>query len=512
MWRAVVLLAAMASATAAAPLQEHSPVLTNAPAETFKIEFTRLSSAGGLTVSITTPGDADGQTTFSNHACCGIESAQKFITDVHIDASGRPLPVTQDAAGWSVRHPPRASLTVSYRLPPSGPMTIDVGVPDQLRPIVEGGLFHVVGTFGLLMPTGRRNSDRLELNIDATRVADAAHFISSLGTGNRLERLQVTRAQAVGALYLGGPIQLSVHDTPTGRVAVVYSAMDPGFRPNDFTSDTLAIIAAERRFFNDRQPWYLVSLHGGRRKNPAINLGGGMGLTNSFVMFASAGLDGSDARHREDFRRVLAHEYFHNWNGLTLRVASRADSDGDDPSVYWFSEGVTEFYTVRLLTRAGLMTSVRAKAMLNFKLDNYAKNSRRGVSAKEAGTLFWTDVDGEQIPYLRGYLAAWSADIAISRSSRRTRDLDSSIQALVARAKAEPDFRVDNAFLASYLGQGLARQDAINLRRFIIDGGDVPLDASSFAPCLIGKTNTTPGSAGLQFDFASESDKRCFLH
>lgn len=512
MWRAIVMLVAMASSTASAPIQGRSPVRPSTPAETLRIEFRHLSPADGLTLSISTPGDADGQTTFSNHACCGIESAQKFVTDVHIVASGRPLSVTHDVAGWSVRHPPRAMLTVSYRLPPSGPMTIDVGVPDQLRPIIDRGLFHVVGTFGLLMPVGRHDSDRLETDIDATRVADSAHFISSLGTGNSLERLQVTRAQVIGALYLGGPIQLSIHNTPTGKVAVVYSAMAPGFRANDFTGDALAIIAAERKFFNDGQPWYLVSLHGGLRKNPVINLGGGMGLTNSFVMFANAGLDGSDTQHREDFRRVLAHEYFHNWNGQTLRVASRADSKGDDPSVYWFSEGVTEFYTVRVLTRAGLMTSVRAKAMLNSKLDSYAKNSRRGVSASEAGPLFWTDVDGEQIPYLRGYLAAWSADVAIRRSSGQTRDLDSSIQALVARAKAEPRFRVDNDFLASYLSRGVAKQDGINLRRFIIDGGEALLNPSSFAPCLIGKINTHPSRAGLQFDFANESDKHCFLH
>jgi predicted metalloprotease with PDZ domain len=112
-------------------------------------------------------------------------------------------------------------------------------------------------------------------------------------------------------------------------------------------------------------------------------LGGGMGLTNSFVMFAKAGLDFSAAEQREQFRWVLAHEYFREWNGLTLRVASLPKSD-DDASVYWFSEGVTEFYTMRLLTRAGLQSPARSRDVLDDRLTRYGANSKRGLSAKDA--------------------------------------------------------------------------------------------------------------------------------
>ena len=87
-------------------------------------------------------------------------------------------------------------------------------------------------------------------------------------------------------------------------------------------------------------------------------------------------------------------------------MASHAGVDDDDASVYWFSEGATEFYTMRLLTRAGLQSPERSRDVLNNKLQRYAANSKRGVGADAAGALFWTDADGEQIPYLRGYLAA----------------------------------------------------------------------------------------------------------
>lgn len=479
--------------------------------ERLGLRFESLRAGQGLAVSITVAGDADGKTTFSNTACCGVASAQQFIRDVRVQSDGRSLAPTRDGRGWTVQHAPGALLQLSYRLPPTGPMSIDTGVPDQLRPIVRGNLFHVVGTFGLLLPQDRSQSDPVQLQLDATKVADKQHFVSSFGPGNQLS-VRVTRAQLAKALYLGGAITLSLHDTPKGRVAIAFSAMDKGFAASAFSGDALAILAAEREFFNDSQPWYLVSLHGGVPSNPVINLGGGMGLTSSFVMFARSDLDAASQQHREQFRWVLAHEYFHNWNGLGLRVAARPDTGRDDVSAYWFSEGVTEFYTMRLLTRIGLQTSARSVRILDNRLERYAANGKRALGAEAAAKLFWSDPDGEQIPYLRGYLAAWTADLALRRQSSAKHGLDASMRALVARAKAEPAFRVDNAFLVPYLAGQMSTQDARAFRRFVLQGGDVALDPESFAPCLSGAVKPIKGVPTLQFEFAHASDSACFAH
>lgn len=477
-----------------------------------EIHFDSLSASEGLTLTVSARGDMDAQTTFSNTPCCGLKSALEFVKDVRITADGRPLAVALGANGWTVKHAPGVLLQVSYRLPHSGPMVIDVGVPDQLRPIVTATAFHMVGTFGLLLPTGRSDSEPILLYVDATQVADNQHFVSSFGLGNHLRGVRTTRAQAAKALYLGGAITLAIHDTSAGKVAIAYSGMNPTFDATDFSTDTLKILAAERDFFQDSQPWYLVSLHGGVRKNPVINLGGGMGLSNSFVMFARSDLDAANPEHREHFRWVLAHEYFHNWNGLTLRVASAPGTNKDDTSVYWFSEGVTEFYTMRILTRIGLQSPARSLRVLDYKLERYAANRRRQLSAAAAADLFWSDPDGEQIPYLRGYLAAWAADLGMQRGSGIQRSLDSALRWLVTRARREPGFRVDNTLLADYLSEGMSAKDRTAFRNFVLEGGDAPLDERSFAPCLAGKRKAIAGIPTLQFDFADPSIRNCFRH
>ncbi|MEO6171706.1 MAG: hypothetical protein ABIP02_01175 [Arenimonas sp.] len=489
------------------------PVLaTPAITEPITIRFISLSPETGLTLSITTPGDTDGSSTFANENCCGIEDAQKFIRDVNVNAGGKPLEVIHNALGWTVTHKPREMLTIVYRLPPSGPMKIDGGTITQMIPIVRKDLFHLIGTTALLLPTGRGDSDPVVLEIDARSVAKEKYFVSSFSPSNYVQGLHVSRHQLMSALYLGGEITLSLHKTPEGTVGVVYSGMAKGVRGDELRRDALAIVAMERKFFGNGQAWYLVSVHGGIRDNPQIYLGGGTGLTNSFAMFVTDSLDFSNAEHREQFRWVLAHEYFHQWNGLTLRVASLPQSGDDDASTYWFSEGVTEFYTMRLLTRAGLQSSARSLDILNNKLSRYASNNKRGVSAQTAGTLFWTDPDGEQIPYLRGYLAAWYADIALSRHSQGNNDFDSKMKALVTRAKLEPRFRVGNAFLVKYLSNGMSDAEAKQFRNFVINGAAVPLDANSFSPCLKGKKELFSGQVGLRFNFAVDVATSCFQH
>ncbi|WP_434212814.1 hypothetical protein [[Pseudomonas] boreopolis] len=497
-------------ATELPAMRPAEPVLAAKPvaSDSIRIRFLKLADEG-LTVSVTTPGDDDGQTTFSNRSCCGLGSVQDFIADVRVTSDAGDLHAIRSRAGWTVRHRPGLMLTVTYRLPRSGETTIDSGIRDQVRPIVHNGAFHLIGDTALLLPVRGAPSDRIELDVDAQGVADQAHFVSSFGPGS-LHGVVIPKSQVVKALYLGGRIDLEVRDTPRGRVGIAYSGMAPSFHRARTDQDILAILDAERGFFADSQPWYLVSVRGGRRIDPQINLGGGMGLTDSFAMFARSDLDMSNAEQAEQFRWVLAHEYFHHWNGLALRVASLPGTDRDDVATYWFSEGVTEFYTMRLLTRGGLQGPDRSLVILNKKLSMYAANDKRNLGAKAAAATFWKSKDSEQIPYLRGYIAAWYADLAIRRATHGERDLDQMMRALVLRAKAQPEFRVDNDFLVQYLARDLPEDEGRRFRSFILDGGAGPLTEDSFAPCLYGQR--TPPEQVLQFHPPDADRSGCFRH
>lgn len=493
----------------AAPAEEATRAAV--PGEPLRIRFEAFSPDEGLTLSVTVVGDSDGQTTLSNQAFFSYQAPQ-YAKDVRVFSDGKPLTVAGGKRGWRVVHRPHASLTINYRLPPSAPTTIDAGVSEWVRPSVGDGVFHLIGDTALLLPTGRGGSDIVALTIDATEVADDPHFVSSFGPGAAPPPVSVKRREVGRAAYLGGKISVDLHDVPGGVLGVAFSGMDSSVRSSELQSDALAVVRAVRDFVQDGQPWYLVNVRGGLRNDPEVKLGGGTGLTNSFTMFVTHALDFANLEDREQFRWVLAHEYFHVWNGQGIRVASLRHRNADDTSVYWFSEGVTEFYAMRLLTRSGLQSSRRALDVLNDKLMRYARNSKRDLGAEAVGPLYYSDTDADQIPYLRGYLAAWHADIAMRRASGGRRSLDDAMLALIERARAEPRFRVSNAFLLSYLTRGLSEEDAARLRRFIVSGGVAPLDEASFGPCIQGVGATGEANRAFTYRFADPSNHRCFRH
>lgn len=475
------------------------------------IRFESFSPNDGLLLSITTRGDSDGKTTFTNHSFFSYNAPQ-YAESVQVSSNGKPLTVTRDKSGWTAAHPSGAQLTVRYRLLPSKPTTIDAGVNEWVRPSISDGAFHLVGDTALLLPAGRNGSDLIALSIDATPIVDNQRFVSSFAPGATLAPVSVRRREIGRALYAGGDISLAVHRGPSGEVGVLYSAMDSRVLAEDLRKDVVDVIGAVRDFVQDSQPWYLVSVRGGPRNNRHLKLGGGTGLTNSFVMFVTRDLDFSNAEDREQFRWVLAHEYFHVWNGQSIRVASLPHRDADNTSVYWFSEGVTEFYAMRLLTRAGLQSPRRALDVLNDKLNRYASNRRRDMGAEDVGPLYYSDPDADQIPYLRGYLAAWRTDVAMRRASGGRRSLDDAVLDLIKRAKANPAFRVDNAFLVSYLNKGLPAKDAEALSQLIISGGEVPFDEHTFTPCLRGVQGTGERRDAWTYVFTDNANQSCFRH
>jgi len=457
-------------------------------------------------VSIGLRGDLDGETVLASDG-----NVPDGVQSLSIKAGGKPRRVSRTGKKWQVAHEPGAWLEISYNLPESGPGIIDAGVPEQLRPIIHGGYFHVFGSTALLLPEGHKAEEPIKISLRMSAVAPGSKFVSSFGTGADLAGLATNWAGLRRSLFLGGKMTLSITDTGKGLVGIAATGIDSPNQTADLQDDVISIIRTERSFFNDNQPWYLVSVHGGATNNQKVIVGGGMGLSNSFAMFVSRRIDLSEVEHREHLRWVLAHEYFHTWNGLLIRVASKDGADTDDASNYWFSEGFTEFYAMRLLTRAGMQSPQRAVDVLNDKLRRYAKNKRRHLSAKAVGKLFWSDPDGEQVPYLRGYLAAWLVELGSAKLKREAK-LDLIMRDLVKRAQMDRDARVDSNFLIRRFSQELTSEDARALSSFVLSGGELPLDEESFLPCLQGGKVGKAPALSLEFSFEDESKRNCFTH
>lgn len=107
---------------------------------------------------------------------------------------------------------------------------------------------------------------------------------------------------------------------------------------------------------------------------------------------------------------IVAHEFFHNWNGGSVRPA--------DDSFLWFTEGATVYYSYRILREAGVIADSQLERAAERIRRRYEENPLRAiVPIGEAANSDLSDRDMVGILYDGGYLAAEALDMAIRRAS-----------------------------------------------------------------------------------------------
>jgi len=100
---------------------------------------------------------------------------------------------------------------------------------------------------------------------------------------------------------------------------------------------------------------------------------------------------------------IVAHEFFHNWNGEALRPV--------DESFMWFTEGATVFVSYRVLLRAGIINGAQYANMEKGILERCRENPLRGsVSLTGAGNGDLTDRDMVDLLYDGGFAVSRAID------------------------------------------------------------------------------------------------------
>ena len=245
-----------------------------------------------------------------------------------------------------------------------------------------------------------------------------------------------------------------------------------------FTSEAFVelagtIIKAVRDFWADHEfPYFLITLI-------PINEGGskgGTGLTDSFEAFVS-----SDIESVGDLKFLLTHELFHTWNG---RKILRQEPE---ELVYWFSEGFTDYFTRRILLRAGLITAEEYLTDVNRTIRDYYLSPAIRATNGDILKFTHTDPQIERMPYLRGDLLAIRWNAAIEKSSSHS--LDDVMRDLLSsalRSRAVVSAETVDAHVKKYLRTGVRRdiEEYVDKGQIIIPGD------ADLGPCFELKNET----------------------
>ncbi|MBI5434927.1 MAG: hypothetical protein HZA52_18990 [Planctomycetes bacterium] len=430
------------------------------------------------------------------------------------DGGGRPLALAQKAPNAWVVHADREGLqSVRYTLAPTEHLASKVHT-DHYRPIVSPELFHVLGGRALLTPSSlpRERDVRVRLQ---WRGFDrpGENVATSFGCGERELEFVARLDDLQHAVYLAGEFALERREVRGEPVDVAVHGKRWPTPAAEFADVAARIVETERAFFDDWDyPHYLISLVEAGPDEGGSQSIGGTGLHDSFAMFVSPGAplapseaskasaasksgDAGNAGNADAKRvlHVLAHEMFHHWCGGAITP------EAPEELSYWFTEGFTDYFTRRLLHRAGLYGPEDFAANLNEKLAGYYGSAVREAPAERIREDFWNDSAVSMLPYQRGDALAIELDWAIRRASAGARTIDDWIRAEFrgARERGRP-FTRDELFasIAAVAGPETAEL----LRAVAQDGKLLPPRADWFEPCMTHAVAQS-GVFDLGFDF-----------
>lgn len=391
-----------------------------------------------------------------------------------------PAPVSTPAplSTRRVTHAPGGALTIEYRLVRIG-NAYPASQREAYASVLQANYFHVIGTGAWVAPQLDRDAPvKITLHWD---LPPEWAIANSFGAGQRMQVVNTTLGSFRQGLYLGGDFRIAkllVRNYP------VYIALrgEWGFFDENFSDLAKRIVEMERGFWPDyRYPFYLIS---------AIPVGGselssvgGTGLENAFALFLSP------RAPVKDLRFLLTHELWHNWNARQF-----GNLQEPEQLLYWWSEGITDFYTYRLLLRHKLYTPQEFLKAYNEVLRAYTQSKVRNAPNSRIETDFWTNTEVGKLPYQRGMLFATQLNRAIQDASKGRyslddvmRDLRQSAQqneAAGANTATNTPKRLDTAILNRHIERRLGRSYADEFKRYIEQGETIGLASHDLGPCF----------------------------
>ena len=396
------------------------------------------------------------------------EYARHVVSVEARDSAGRSLAVRRVSKDrWRVAAPGRGAARIEW-LVYSNELTVRSNHVDDTHAFVQP-------TATFLCPEGMEHRP-LVVEVRAPRGWDVA--------------TSLRRARGAGTAFAAAD-QEALHDAPIHlgllrrfpfRVRGVPHELVLWGEGNEdakgLVRDFSRIVEAGARMFGGL-PYDRFVVHG------LLSDGGGGGLEHreNFVFQ----LPRFGFRPRKAYDRalaLLAHEFFHAWNVRRIRPAGLLPYDLAQEKytrLLWQFEGVTSYYEVMLLARAGLWTRTRALEAFAERIGQLAAvPGRRTMSLADASTTAWVKYyrpdensgNAAVSYYLKGALAGLALDLHLRAATRGRRSYDDAMR-LLWRRHGRTDRGVPEDGMASILEEACGVPSARLHRRLVEETGEI---------------------------------------
>jgi predicted metalloprotease with PDZ domain len=344
----------------------------------------------------------------------GADRLYRGIRNLRASSAGAQLMPGDTVTRRIVRHKRSGRVTLTYEL-------IDIGDQEFRRsrlyqPQLDASYALFFGNGAWVLPAWHEQQPvNLSLKIDGLPAgwSAASSFGAALPASSVAWAARELHAGLLRhSVFAFGDFRLYRADIE-GRPVWIGLRGKFSFSDRTFVDRTAQLIRTHRAFFNDFDvPHLLITLMpNGVTEGTSI---GGTAVHRAFAMHVSADF----TMPGRDFDFLVGHEHLHEW--VPRRFGSmEMPGAKDDALRYWFSEGITNWLTHRLLLASGQWTIEQYAQALSDVARKYETSGARHRANIDIPGLFFRDNDVNQLPYQRGELLAlhWDAQLAARGTS-----------------------------------------------------------------------------------------------
>ena len=402
-----------------------------------------------------------------------IDNVPRLLSNVRFEgASAR-----RDGPRWLLKHRRGATVNCWYEV---DPRRRAFDWRNTHTPITTPTFFHGMGNAFLLVPRpAQGESDEYEVILRWQLPDGWKAACSWAGTG-RSVGARIKADDLRHSVYLAGElVTRTVQDEGRTVTVAMVDAFD--FSADGFARMASTIIRHECEFMDEKQfpPFVVTAIPVGQALRKGESRLSGAGLYDSFALFVAPKSTLNDA-----VEHLFAHELFHFWNGRMLAAAE------PERLLYWFVEGFTDYYALRILYESGQWDAERYAKWINRHIREYHRNPAIHAPNEDIAARFWTERDtvGE-VAYQRGLLLGlrWHR---LARDQGVSDGLDRLFKALVERAR-QGAFELTNEAIRTNGVSRLGPWFGPEFDRFVVKAETVPVPEDALRPHLVGQIQPT---------------------
>ncbi|KAF5521703.1 hypothetical protein CGCA056_v006343 [Colletotrichum aenigma] len=351
----------------------------------------------------------------------------------------------------------------------------------------------ILGSIWALVPVPDDTSTEFQITLswDLSNSPSGTRGVWTLGEGPQPVTINGTTDDLLSTFFAVGPI-LSSSPVSEDSQFNMYWLEQPHFNVTYLASFIKDFYDYSAKFWQDDgiKPYKVFIQYN-------ENVGtGGTALYNSFTF----GWHDRNKTTTNDTELLLAHEITHNWLYIY-------NGNLSDQTRYW--EGTAEFYSLRNLWRAGLLSTLEYVTAMNTKAIAYYQNPSINLTDQEAVDHSWTVSTAQTVPYGRGLIYLANVDAEVRARWNNTRSLDDVVVELMNLCRFDDSSCTTDAYfdlLTKYAGSS-----AVDEYKIVASGDPIicPTEGS-LGPCfevVQSYTNATVWKWQLRDGFNLDDDK-----